>query len=779
MAAVAAMALVAGLGACQGDEALSMTRGEVAAPGCDLEPTPVDLPAHLPLPRRPCLVQLRLGVDVPAAWRGTELRVIVPPREGLRLAVAAGGVALRETAARGPRGRVPRHFVVPPTLTDVDRLEVRLAFPNESALDRRWRTPPALSLPSAPPTLAVLASVCNYELAIASLVALLVVGVTWLVVFLFERHRTHYLRFSIQALLATTYPLYHLGYLRVLGRDEMTFLAATLVLALWVSLDFVRGFFEQAPPHRALTWSAAACLVVIALGRGEYREDLQARVTVAYMTLTIVAQLAIHVPVLRHDPSDRFAAVASLLAWSGLTAATVFDGLAWFGLTDMTGGARTGNSGLIVYPLLLSIFMSRKFVVSMRREEASNAQLQRRVRDLEASDLEIRALNEELRRQIVSRSAQLSAAFASAGAASAEAPVLTVGDRVDERYVVTGRVGAGGMGTVYEARRAHDDRRVAIKIAHEQRGEGYARLAREAALAAKIDHPSVVRVLDVGVAGHGFPYLVMEYIEGAPLRPSANDAQRSLDDRLEVLRQVAEGLAALHAAGVVHRDLKPSNVLVAHDSGRPVAKITDFGISLDTQDVDIGVPPGVGDTDVASAAARVEAHASETATRPGATAWDAPDKTPVTAEVRLRPTVLSLRGVMRRARVPSARALTRTGHMPGTPAYMAPELAAGRGQVTPAADVFALGLIAYELLGARPAYATPPLLSVVQGQPVQVPRPISERAPEIGDELAALVDRSVSADPTARPKASQLAASLATELERRLPSGALDSAKGA
>jgi eukaryotic-like serine/threonine-protein kinase len=148
------------------------------------------------------------------------------------------------------------------------------------------------------------------------------------------------------------------------------------------------------------------------------------------------------------------------------------------------------------------------------------------------------------------------------------------------RYLLEGRVGAGGMGVVWRARDIRLDRIVAVKVLRpEFAGSPEFRdlLLREGRLAGRVSHPGVVQVLDYddGSAG-GVPYLVMEYVAG-PSLAAVLSAEGTLSPRrvLGLIAQAAEALACAHAAGVVHRDVKPGNVLV--DGAR--VKIADFGIA--------------------------------------------------------------------------------------------------------------------------------------------------------------------------------------------------------
>ncbi len=143
------------------------------------------------------------------------------------------------------------------------------------------------------------------------------------------------------------------------------------------------------------------------------------------------------------------------------------------------------------------------------------------------------------------------------------------------RYVLIGRVGAGGMGVVYAAYDTKLDRKVALKVLHgpdDERRQG--RLLREAQALAKLAHPNVAAAYDVGGDGE-LLLLAMEFVEGETLR-SWLASPRSVRDVLAVFVAAGRGLAAAHAAGVVHRDFKPDNVLVGKD-GRP--RVVDFGLA--------------------------------------------------------------------------------------------------------------------------------------------------------------------------------------------------------
>ncbi|TKC99217.1 serine/threonine-protein kinase [Polyangium fumosum] len=166
----------------------------------------------------------------------------------------------------------------------------------------------------------------------------------------------------------------------------------------------------------------------------------------------------------------------------------------------------------------------------------------------------------------------------------ADAP-LQPGSAV-RRYVVLSKVGAGGMGVVYAAYDPELNRRVALKVLRaEDQGEGSeqarARLLSEAQTLARLAHPNVVAIHDVGVT-HGDVFLVMEFVEGPTLGAWLAERRRPLQEVLPIFLQAGRGLAAAHAVGIVHRDFKPANVVVGRD-GR--VRVLDFGLARE------GLPP--------------------------------------------------------------------------------------------------------------------------------------------------------------------------------------------
>ena len=276
-------------------------------------------------------------------------------------------------------------------------------------------------------------------------------------------------------------------------------------------------------------------------------------------------------------------------------------------------------------------------------------------------------LKREVSHQVAERSRDLGEALARIEAPITSAP-LSAGDRFHSRYRVVRALGEGGMGAVYEVERMTDRQRLALKVITGQvSGARAARFAREAEIGARVHHRNLVSILDVGIAGSGTPFLVMDLVLGGSLEGQKHRFG-DVGWALPILKQVADGLAALHDAGVVHRDLKPANVLIDGDQAEPHAKISDFGISRFDIDAGTGVDPQ-GQTFDATAGAST----------------------------------------------PKGKQLTGTGALIGTPHYMPPEAARGGRTLDSAADIFAFGVVAHELLTGRVPFETPAVFLAMAG----------------------------------------------------------------
>jgi eukaryotic-like serine/threonine-protein kinase len=157
---------------------------------------------------------------------------------------------------------------------------------------------------------------------------------------------------------------------------------------------------------------------------------------------------------------------------------------------------------------------------------------------------------------------------------------------VDSKYRVEQRLGRGGMGVVYRVRHLGLQKEFALKLIHIPRdpGQSFAkRFQTEAKALGRLKHSNIVEVTDYGVdpRGSGFPYLVMEYLEGTTLREKCHkQGALSVPQLLPIFAGIAAGIDFAHQRGVLHRDLKPANVFLMQSAdGEPTAKILDFGLA--------------------------------------------------------------------------------------------------------------------------------------------------------------------------------------------------------
>ncbi len=269
-----------------------------------------------------------------------------------------------------------------------------------------------------------------------------------------------------------------------------------------------------------------------------------------------------------------------------------------------------------------------------------------------------------------------------------------VGRTLSDRYVVHELIGHGGMGAVYRGEQVHLRKRVAIKVLRPDMArmvELAVRFEREAIAGAHVEHPNVVAAIDFGKLEDGSQFLILEYVEGTSLKDLIEGAKVPLDRALVITRQIAQGLAAVHEKSIVHRDVKPQNILL---DGRGQVKLLDFGL----------------------------------------------------AKVRLE--LLSDAG---RNAKPAA-ALTGVGMIMGTFAYMAPEAARGMEAVDARSDLYALGVVMYELLtGKKPFDEKDPALLFKQLRTESAP-PLRQRAPEVDvpPRIEAVVMRLLEREPDRR-----------------------------
>ena len=162
------------------------------------------------------------------------------------------------------------------------------------------------------------------------------------------------------------------------------------------------------------------------------------------------------------------------------------------------------------------------------------------------------------------------------------------------RYLVIHRLGQGGFGRVYLARDLDLDRPVAIKVPDPERitrSEDLEEFLTEARILARLDHPSIVPVFDVGHTDEGLCFVVSKFVEGSDLAVRIGQTRFSCSDSAEMVATVADALHYAHARGLVHRDVKPANILI-DAAGKPC--VTDFGLAL--RDEDFGKGGGIAGT---------------------------------------------------------------------------------------------------------------------------------------------------------------------------------------
>jgi serine/threonine protein kinase/tetratricopeptide (TPR) repeat protein len=293
-------------------------------------------------------------------------------------------------------------------------------------------------------------------------------------------------------------------------------------------------------------------------------------------------------------------------------------------------------------------------------------------------------------------------------------------------HEVLGRLGRGGMGVVYKARHLALNRVVAIKMLLDRVDDdpaAHARFRAEAEAAARLRHPNIVQIYEVG-EHRGRPYFTLEYVAGGGLDRMIGGAPQAVRPAAILVRQLARAVHYAHRQGVVHRDLKPANVLIEN----------------------------------------LTAESAETAERTrsgGATLVGSASASSAFSAVDLVPKITDF-GLAKRLDLPSQ---TRTGDVLGTPSYMAPEQARADREVGPAADVYALGAILYECLTGRPPFRGVTGWATVQMVLSSEPVPPRELAPAVPRDLETICLKCLAKDPARRYASAE---ALADDLDRFL-----------
>ncbi|HWM84821.1 MAG TPA: serine/threonine-protein kinase [Kofleriaceae bacterium] len=261
-----------------------------------------------------------------------------------------------------------------------------------------------------------------------------------------------------------------------------------------------------------------------------------------------------------------------------------------------------------------------------------------------------------------------------------------VGTVLEHRYEIIRKIGQGGMGAVYEATHKLIGKRMAVKVLldkYAQKDPIVARLEQEARLASQIGHTNIIDITDIGQTEDGRTFVVMEFLEGESLGALIARSGR-LDTRraIGIARQVASALSAAHEKEIVHRDIKPENIFLLRRGEDDFVKVVDFGISK-------SIRPESGD---------------------------------------------------------ESPRLTQTGMVLGTPLYMSPEQARGDEQLDHRIDVYALGVILYEMVTAEVPFRGTNYLNILSQVLSEEATPPSQLNPEVSADLEAVILKTMEKD---------------------------------
>lgn len=269
---------------------------------------------------------------------------------------------------------------------------------------------------------------------------------------------------------------------------------------------------------------------------------------------------------------------------------------------------------------------------------------------------------------------------------------IAPGDVIAGKYQIEREIGRGGMGVVFAALHVDLDQPIAVKILHEYAAYDQAavsRLLREARAAAKISSNHVVRVMDVGALPDGGAYITMELLEGRDLADILRDhGPLEVTAAVDCMIEACDAVAAAHAAGIIHRDLKPANLFVTQTAdGASLIKVLDFGVSK--------VLPKSGQA---------------------STTGD----------------------------------LTQTGQIFGSPNYMSPEQLRSATDVDGRTDIWALGVVFYELVSGQLPFGGKSMADVLAAVVRDTPPLLSEVCPSVPVALAQIIARCFEKEPEGR-----------------------------
>jgi eukaryotic-like serine/threonine-protein kinase len=253
-------------------------------------------------------------------------------------------------------------------------------------------------------------------------------------------------------------------------------------------------------------------------------------------------------------------------------------------------------------------------------------------------------------------------------------------------YRIVGKLGGGGMGVVYEAEDTRLGRRVALKFLPDQLAKDHKtleRFEREARAASQLNHPNICIIHDID-DNNGHPFIVMEKLEGEPLKQRLRSKPMQLDELLEVAVQIADALIASHQKGIIHRDIKPGNIFLTSNGQ---AKILDFGLAKSVRD----------------------------------------------------PTITTDSGI------PADDALTGAGLLPGTAVYMSPEQARDE-ELDARSDIFSFGVVLYEMATGRKPFSGTNIVNILDAVMNRKPPSPLALNPALPVQLENIIGRALEKD---------------------------------
>ncbi|HEX4379719.1 MAG TPA: serine/threonine-protein kinase, partial [Candidatus Acidoferrum sp.] len=290
-------------------------------------------------------------------------------------------------------------------------------------------------------------------------------------------------------------------------------------------------------------------------------------------------------------------------------------------------------------------------------------------------------------------------------------------DRTISHFRILEKLGAGGMGVVYKATDTRLERSVALKFLPDgmaQDAQALERFRREALAASALNHPGICTIYDIGEQDNT-PFIAMEFIDGETLRQHLNGKPLPIEKILDLGIQIADAIDAAHAQGIIHRDIKPSNVFITK---RGQAKVLDFGLAKLVPKDALGLAPD--------------------------------DSSPKSTQ----------------------ESISIVGIISGTPAYMSPEHVRG-DDLDPRADVFALGLLLYEMATGRPAFGGKTGGAIIEAILTRAPASIRSLNPQLPPQLEEIINKCIEKDRDQRYASAAMVRADLLQLKRVTDSGQL------